>query len=296
MKTKLFFIAALLLSFGAKAQEISSTHAFAIGSPDGVTIQWDAFGDETITGCAIYKKLTQSSPLQLITPEVLVSTDSLFSYFDAGEFDPIFPPFYEIHVVTNSGSAQINECYGFKSIDFEVLDADRIRFSLTPWNQDTCCSYVKVFQNDIFMVDTDYNDSFQTIIDLSLLAPGDVLQYALMDNEAGEYERSRITYSYLQHLSQTLGINRNNQADVLSQNSPNPFSTETTIRFDLKENSMVSLKVFSIDGRWIETLISKPLMPGLHNFTFSKGNLKPGVYLYRLTSGREASVRRMVIN
>lgn len=294
MKTKLFFLAAFLFSITAQAQEISSTHAFAIGSPEGVTIQWNAFGDEALTGCTIYKRLTETSAPQLITPEVLVSPDSLFSFIDDGEFDPISPPLYEIHAVTNAGSSQINECYGFKSINFEVLDANRIRFSLAPWNQDTCCSLVKVFLNDIFTTETEYTDSYQTILDLSLLSPGDVFKFTLI-NEAGIYESAEITYSYLKHLSTTLGLNSKELPVIMAQNVPNPFSTETTIRFDLKEKSNVSLDVISMDGLLIKTLLNQSLDKGIHEVIFNKGNLQRGVYIYRLTTKSGVSLKQMVI-
>lgn len=295
MKTKLFILAAFIFSLGAQSQVINSTHAFAIGTTEGVTIKWNAFDDETITGCMLYKRITQNSPLQLITLEMLVSTDSLFSFLDKGEFDLISPPFYEIHAVNTSGSIKINECFGFNSIDFEVLDANRIRFGLTPWNQDTCCSYAQVYHNEAFLANLDYNETFQTTIDLSTLSPGDVLKFTLI-NDAGNYESSLITYSYLNHLSKTLSLGNPKLSDILSQNSPNPFSTETTIRFDLKEKSLVSLNIYSMDGRWIESMINNTLMPGLHSYTFSKGNLKPGTYLYRLTTDKEVGVRKMVVH
>ena len=298
MKTKLFFLAAFLLSLslGVRAQVIKSTHAFAVGSPEGVTIQWDAFGDDEITGCYVYKRLTEYSPLQLITTEILVSDDAFFSYVDEGEFDSIRPPLYEIHAVSNSENIKINDCFGFKSIDFEVLEANRIQFGLTPWNQDVCCENVQVFLNEIFEVDTDYGETFQTTIDLNLLSAGDVLRYTLMYYTGGPYESARVTLSYLNHLTQTLGLGNQKTTPILSQNIPNPFATETTIRFDLKEKSLVLLDIYSIDGRWVESLINKTLMPGIQSFTFSKGNLKPGIYLYRLTTGNEVSVRRMVVN
>lgn len=295
MKTRLFILSALLLSLGVRAQVTNCTHAFAIGSPDGVTIRWDAIGDDAFAGCNIYKRITQTSPLQLINPEILVSADAFFSYVDEGDFDPISPPLYEIHAVTNSGNAKINECFGFKSIDFLVLDANLIRFSLTPWNRDTCCDYVKVYLNEIFLADADYDEIFQTEINLNVFSSGDVLKYSLI-NDAGIYESAVVSYTYLDQLSETLGLENHNTTNTLSQNSPNPFSTETTIRFDLKEKSLVSLDIYSLDGRRIESLLDNTLMPGLHSYTFSKGNLKPGVYLYRLTTGKEVSVRRMIVN
>ena len=296
MKTKLFILAAFLLSLGVRAQVINSTHAFAVGTPESVTIQWDAFGDEAILGCLIYKRLTQFEPLHLLTPVMLTSEDSRYSFTDEGEFDSAFPPEYSIYAINNSDSVLLHEFTGFKSIEFEVLDSTRVNMVLHPWNSEECCASVKIFQNETFMVDAGYDEYFQMIIDMNILPPGDYYKFMLMSGHPELYARLTVTWAYLNYLSHSLGLEDKPLQHILSQNTPNPFSTETIIRFDLKEKALVSLDVYSLDGRRVESLINNTLMPGLQSFNFSKGNLKPGVYLYRLTTGKEVSVRRMVVN
>ncbi|NTW42152.1 MAG: T9SS type A sorting domain-containing protein, partial [Cellulomonadaceae bacterium] len=42
---------------------------------------------------------------------------------------------------------------------------------------------------------------------------------------------------------------------VLDQNFPNPFNPTTTLRFDLQEQSYVSLAVYDLLGRIVATLV-----------------------------------------
>jgi hypothetical protein len=71
---------------------------------------------------------------------------------------------------------------------------------------------------------------------------------------------------------------------VLKQNYPNPFNPSTTIQFDLPKTSEVTLKVFSILGEEVATLLSVSLLSGSHSVEWDAGHLASGVYLYRLVA------------
>lgn len=70
----------------------------------------------------------------------------------------------------------------------------------------------------------------------------------------------------------------------LGQNFPNPFNPLTTIKFELREASDVSLKIFDLLGREVETLVNKELSAGYYNFRFNASALASGIYIYRLTA------------
>ncbi|HUI28860.1 MAG TPA: T9SS type A sorting domain-containing protein [Candidatus Acidoferrales bacterium] len=68
----------------------------------------------------------------------------------------------------------------------------------------------------------------------------------------------------------------------LEQNYPNPFNPSTVINYQLAMNSQVTLKVYDVLGREVETLLSEPQTVGSHSVTFNATNLPSGVYFYRL--------------
>ncbi|NUO19054.1 lamin tail domain-containing protein [bacterium] len=82
---------------------------------------------------------------------------------------------------------------------------------------------------------------------------------------------------------------------ALHQNYPNPFNPETSIRFDLVENSLVNLTIYNVAGQEVATLVNGNLTAGSHTVNFDGANLTSGVYLYRLTAGEFTSTMKMVL-
>ncbi len=70
----------------------------------------------------------------------------------------------------------------------------------------------------------------------------------------------------------------------LYQNYPNPFNPSTKITFDIPKESMVSIKVYDISGRLVNTITNDRYLPGSYSLNFNSGKLASGVYIYRLIS------------
>lgn len=80
------------------------------------------------------------------------------------------------------------------------------------------------------------------------------------------------------------------------QNYPNPFNPETKIKFDVsKNNSLISLKVYDINGRLVETLVNEILNAGSYEYNFKAKNLSSGIYFYRISSGIYSETKQMVL-
>jgi hypothetical protein len=78
-------------------------------------------------------------------------------------------------------------------------------------------------------------------------------------------------------------------------NYPNPFNPTTNIRFSLAERSEVQLSVFNVLGEKVADLVNGTLDNGVHEVTFNAGNLSSGIYFYRLQTGSQVKIKRMLL-
>ena len=84
-------------------------------------------------------------------------------------------------------------------------------------------------------------------------------------------------------------------ASRLRTSFPNPFTTSTTVQFDVAEPGHVTLQVFDILGREVARLLDKPMTPGTHEAVFEAGTLAPGTYLTRLQAGGTVQTRTLTL-
>jgi hypothetical protein len=78
-------------------------------------------------------------------------------------------------------------------------------------------------------------------------------------------------------------------------NYPNPFNPTTTISYRLPADTQVTLEIYSLLGKRIQTLIETRQSAGSYQIPFDAGNLASGIYLYRLTAGTSSVTRRMIL-
>jgi hypothetical protein len=81
----------------------------------------------------------------------------------------------------------------------------------------------------------------------------------------------------------------------LYQNYPNPFNPTTNIKYQIKNSGYVSVKVFDILGKEIETLVNEKQFPGSYEVKFDGSNLPSGVYFYKLESDRFSEVKKLIL-
>lgn len=81
----------------------------------------------------------------------------------------------------------------------------------------------------------------------------------------------------------------------LHQNYPNPFNPTTTIPFGLDEDSDISIVVYDMLGRKVQTLASGFREAGNHEVQFNTGSLASGVYVYRLTTSQGVFIKKMTL-
>jgi hypothetical protein len=81
----------------------------------------------------------------------------------------------------------------------------------------------------------------------------------------------------------------------LFQNSPNPFLNRTTIRYSVPRKVKVSLKVFDVTGRCVQTLVNGERKPGYHETELGTKKLGPGVYFAKFEAGDYKQVRKLIL-
>jgi hypothetical protein len=83
---------------------------------------------------------------------------------------------------------------------------------------------------------------------------------------------------------------------TLGNSYPNPFKPNTTISFDVAKAGRVSLKVYDVKGRLVDTLADEMLAADSYSRVWNATNAPAGVYFYRLSvDGRAIDTKRMIL-
>jgi len=87
---------------------------------------------------------------------------------------------------------------------------------------------------------------------------------------------------------------------VLFQNFPNPFNPATTIRFDLKQTSTVTLEIYNVLGQRVASWNYGTMDAGRYEKSIAMAQYSSGVYFYRIVAqGNDgekfASVKKLML-
>ncbi len=77
---------------------------------------------------------------------------------------------------------------------------------------------------------------------------------------------------------------------------PNPFTDRTTINYGLAEDGPVTVEVFDVLGKKVQTLQSENKKAGNHSLEFDGSSLPAGTYLYRINANGKISSDKMILN
>jgi N-acetylmuramoyl-L-alanine amidase len=79
-------------------------------------------------------------------------------------------------------------------------------------------------------------------------------------------------------------------------NFPNPFSSTTTIRFDLPESTEVNVRVYNVLGAEVARLAADAVLPaGTRELVWDASSLAAGVYFLRVSAGEHSGSLRMLL-
>ncbi len=130
---------------------------------------------------------------------------------------------------------------------------------------------------------------------IDIVAVGNVLYPVWMDNYTGIYQ----AWSARIDLAPT-GIPQSESANtpgnfLLEQNFPNPFNGSTQFPFTLRKAGHVRLEVYSLEGKRTATIVDQSLSAGTYTYQWAPRGLPSGVYLYRLSVGREQQTKKLLL-
>lgn len=82
----------------------------------------------------------------------------------------------------------------------------------------------------------------------------------------------------------------------ITQNSPNPFTSSTTVAYELEKGATVNFVVYDVTGKKVAEQNEGNQSAGRHTAKFNAENIPAGVYYYSLTVDKNAtSVMKMVV-
>jgi flagellar hook assembly protein FlgD len=87
----------------------------------------------------------------------------------------------------------------------------------------------------------------------------------------------------------------------LRQNYPNPFNPTTTIKYQVKSDGLVSLKIYNVAGQLVRTLVNENVKAGVvhqaqwHGLNDAGQNVSSGVYFYKLVTTNYTQTKKMVL-
>jgi hypothetical protein len=83
--------------------------------------------------------------------------------------------------------------------------------------------------------------------------------------------------------------------ELMLQNNPNPFDSETQISYSLSKSGHIEISVYNLMGQKVATLVNEQQMPGFHKIGFDGSGLESGVYVYQFRSGNYSETKKMIL-
>jgi len=129
---------------------------------------------------------------------------------------------------------------------------------------------------------------YELVDNLSNIQSGDIKFYYRLKqiDTDGSYEYSQIVSVNLKQIPENT---------ELHQNYPNPFNPSSTISYSIAKESFVTLKIYDVLGKEIQTLVNEIKEIGDHSIIFNASQLSSGIYFYKLQAGDFIEINKMIL-
>lgn len=92
-----------------------------------------------------------------------------------------------------------------------------------------------------------------------------------------------------------LGTPDEESRSLLIGNFPNPFTSTTTIAYEVPETQEVQIAIWDLSGQRVAVLVDKTHAPGYYEQTFQASNLPSGTYFVRLQTPKRTESSKMTL-
>ncbi len=87
----------------------------------------------------------------------------------------------------------------------------------------------------------------------------------------------------------------NKKSFKVYQNFPNPFSSESVIKFEVLRESKITIKVFDITGKSCGILTDEKKLPGVYTIKIDGSKYKSGTYFYSIQTANDQVIKQFQI-
>lgn len=81
----------------------------------------------------------------------------------------------------------------------------------------------------------------------------------------------------------------------LGQNAPNPALGNAIIAFSTPVAGRVSLRLFDLAGRVVQTLVDREMPAGSYSIPVDASRMRAGAYFYQLRAGGRVAMRKLLL-
>ena len=140
--------------------------------------------------------------------------------------------------------------------------------------------------NNSAVLDAEFEIVFRTLSNIKLDEVFDISKTSKLQAEV--YDDKMRTHKLLMTSSTTT-------PELVLQNNPNPFSSETELMFYLEQNSLTDILISDVQGRVVKS-ISRELDAGLNTMTIDKADLgNPGIYYLTVRTNSQNEMIKLVL-
>ena len=110
--------------------------------------------------------------------------------------------------------------------------------------------------------------------------------FKVIDSESNEIITRRLEVNVVQSLPDKF---------ALYSNYPNPFSSNTLIRYDLPKDTHVTIQIYNVRGQLVKELVNGVESAGRKQIEWNSKAMSSGIYFYKLSTKDKTFIKKMII-